>query len=95
MISLDRVDDPDRQVDMLAEEGLVQEAVVGHPLEEVDQRVPEAADIDDQHRLGVLVELGPGHHLDDLLERADAAGQRHEGVGALEHDSLPLVHVGG
>ena len=43
----------------------------------------------------MLVELRPGHHLDDLLERADAAGERDEGVGALEHDALPLMHVGG
>ena len=45
--------------------------------------------------LRVLVELRPGHHLDHLLERADAAGERDEGVGALEHDALPLMHVGG
>ena len=33
--------------------------------------------------------------LDQLLQRADAARQRHEGVGPLEHQPLALVHVGG
>ena len=32
--------------------------------------------------------------LDQFLQRADAAGQRDERVGALEHQPLALVHVG-
>ena len=32
--------------------------------------------------------------LHELFQRADAAGQRHEGVRALEHQPLALVHVG-
>ena len=38
-------------------------------------------------------ELRPGQLLDQLLQRADAAWQRHEGVRALEHDALSLMHV--
>ena len=42
-----------------------------------------------------MAELSPGHHLDDLLDRADAARQRHKGVGFLEHLVFALVHVVG
>ena len=36
-----------------------------------------------------------GELLDQLLQRADPARQRHEGVRALEHDALSFVHVAG
>ncbi len=61
--------------------------------EQRKQRVPEAVEIEHQHRLSVLAELEPGELLDQLLERADAAGQRDERVGALEHLAFALVHV--
>ena len=61
--------------------------------EEREQRPPETADIDDEDRLGVAIELRPGHLLDQLLQRADPARQRDEGVGAIEHRLLALVHV--
>jgi hypothetical protein len=41
----------------------------------------------------VAAELRPGHLLDQFFQRADAARQRHERVGALEHQALALVHV--
>ncbi len=41
----------------------------------------------------MAAELHPGHLLDDLLQRADAARQRDEGVGQLEHLAFALVHV--
>ena len=44
-------------------------------------------------RLGVAAELRPGELLDELLERAEAAGQRHEGIGLGEHQLLALMHV--
>ena len=46
-------------------------------------------------RLAVMAELGPGHDLDDFLDRADTARQRHEGVGFLEHGMFALMHVVG
>ena len=49
--------------------------------------------LSDQDRLLVAAELRPGELLDQFLQRPDAAGQRHEGVGALEHDAFALVHV--
>ena len=43
-------------------------------------------------RLVVVAELAPGPDLEQLLEGADAAGQREEGIGALGHHLLALVH---
>jgi hypothetical protein len=40
----------------------------------------------------VQAELAPGQHLEQLVERAGAAGQRHDGVGVHEHHLLALVH---
>ena len=62
-------------------------------IEQRQQRVPESPDVGDHDGLAMAAELGPGDLLDQLLERADAARQRHEAVGALEHDALALVHV--
>ena len=42
----------------------------------------------------VSIELDPGQLLDEFFERADPAGQRHEGIGALEHQALSRMHVG-
>ena len=41
----------------------------------------------------MTAELRPGELLDELLERAEPAGKRHEGVGLGEHQLLPLMHV--
>ena len=41
----------------------------------------------------MAAELGPGHLLDDFLERADAARHGDEGVGHFEHLAFALVHV--
>ena len=41
----------------------------------------------------VAAKLAPGHDLDDLLQRADAAGKCDEGVGTFEHRMLALMHV--
>ena len=41
----------------------------------------------------MAAELRPGHLLDQFLERADAARQRDEGVGAIEHGAFALMHV--
>ena len=64
-------------------------------VEQHQQRIPEAVDVGDQDRLLVAAELRPGHLLDQFLERADAARQGDERVGAVEHRALALVHVAG
>ena len=43
----------------------------------------------------MAAELRPGELLDQLLQRADAARQRHESVGELEHQPFALMHVAG
>ncbi len=43
----------------------------------------------------MAAELRPGELLDQFFERADAARQGDEAVGALEHLSFALVHVAG
>src|SRR5438128_301956 len=51
-----------------------------HVREEREERVPEAVDVGDDDGLCVPAELHPGELLDELLERADAAGERYERV---------------
>ena len=62
-------------------------------IKQQEERVPEAFHVGDQDRLLVAAELRPGQLLDQFLQRPDAAGKRHEGVGALKHDAFALVHV--
>ena len=69
------------------------EALLAHPIEQHQQRVPEPIDIGEHDRLLMLLELRPGELLDELLERAEAARQRHESIGAHEHQVLSLMHV--
>src|SRR5687768_9667438 len=42
----------------------------------LDQIVPEAGDVEQGKRLGVVAQSVPGPRLEQLVERADAAGQR-------------------
>ena len=58
-----------------------------------EQRAPEAADIGDENRLRVAIELRPGQLLDQLLQRADPARQGDEGVRPIEHRLLALMHA--
>ena len=61
--------------------------------EQRQQRPPEAVDVGEKHGLAVALQLRPGELLDQFLERADAAGQCDERVGALEHQLLALMHA--
>ena len=70
------------------------EPMIAHMGKEIEQRTPKSGDIDDEHGLAVSVELDPGQLLDEFFERADPAGQGHEGIGALEHQALAGMHVG-
>ena len=63
-------------------------------VEPAQQVVPVAAHVEQPDRLRVQAELGPRHDLGQLLERAEAAGQRDERVGQLGHDRLALVERG-
>ena len=69
-----------------------QEALLHGVVEEGDERLVVARHVQQPQRLGVDAQLRPGVDLEELLERADAAGQRDEGVGELRHERLALVH---
>src|SRR5690606_28109609 len=77
----------------LDEMGAVDETLPAHVLDKAEHRVPEAADIGECHRLLMAAKLTPGHDLDDLLQRTDAARKRNEGVRTLEHRMLAGMHV--
>ena len=57
-----------------------QEALLHGVVEEGDERLVVARHVQQPQRLGVDAQLRPGVDLEELLERADAAGQRDEGV---------------
>src|ERR1044072_7665757 len=65
-----------------------------HVVEQRAERIPELRDVQDQDRFLVAAELRPGELLHQFFQGPDAAGQRHERVGALEHGLLAHVHVG-
>ena len=69
-----------------------QEALVDRVRHEAQQVVVVAVDVEQADRLVVVAELAPGPDLVQLLQRADAAGQGDEGVGALGHHLLAHVH---
>ena len=59
-----------------------------------EQRVEVAVDVEQADRLAVQAERGPGQDLEELLVRADAAGQGEEPPSAAGHQGLALVHAG-
>ena len=72
--------------------GRAQEGGVRGPVEEREQRLEEAVDVEEHDRLGEQAELVPGQHLERLVQRSVAAGHGHEAVGQLGHPGLALVH---
>ena len=69
-----------------------QEAFRQRVIEVVGEPVEEARDVQQPARLAVVAELRPGQRLEQLVERAVAAGERDEGVRQLGHLRLALVH---
>ena len=69
------------------------EAPLDPVVEQRVQVVEVAPGIEDDDGLVVHVQRAGGPDLHQLLQRADAAGERQEGVRALVHDPLPLAHV--
>ena len=91
--------DDDDQLDPLGHQKLDRQAGADevepfHLLEQLTERLPEIGDVEDQDRFLVPAELRPGQLLDQLFKRADTARKRDEGIRALEHHALALVHVG-
>src|SRR5690349_4876297 len=69
------------------------EALLAHPLEQSEQRVPKAVDIGKHDWLLMLLELRPGQLLHELLEGSKSAGEGNERIRADEHQMLALMHV--
>ena len=69
-----------------------QESALDGRVEEGEQPLVIALDVEHAAGLAVNAELRPGQHLEGLLERAHAAGKRDEAVGARRHRRLALVH---
>jgi hypothetical protein len=68
------------------------EARRGGGVEHRLQGAEEAADVQRAARLGVDAELGPGGYLEELVKRAESAGQHDERVCLIGHRGLALVH---
>ena len=68
------------------------EQVIPTLVDEAHQRVVIAGHIEQAHRLGVVAQLLPRPHLEDLFHGADAPGQRQEGVRVVGHEHLAFVH---
>src|SRR3546814_11453846 len=62
----------------------------GLMLDQAQQRVPVAVEVHQDDRLVVQLELTPGDDLEGLVQGAEAAGQRAEGVGAPGHALLAI-----
>jgi hypothetical protein len=58
----------------------------------LEQRRPVAVRVEQDDRAVVVAELLQRDDLDELLERADAAGEDHEGVALGVHAVLALPH---
>ena len=69
------------------------EAVADRALDLGDERLEEAVRVDEHERPLVEAELAEREHLGELLERAEAARQRDERVGALLERALARAHV--
>ncbi len=57
------------------------------------QAVIETVDVQQANRLGVDAQLGPGHHLEQLFQRAHPARHGDEAFGQVGHHRFALVHV--
>jgi hypothetical protein len=77
--------------DHAAVDGL-QKRFVDHVVKEVQQAVVKSLRVKERAGLGVAAELPPGPDLENLLQSADAAGQRDEGIREFGHERLALVH---
>ena len=69
------------------------EALGDRALEVRDQRIEEALGGEQHHLASVMAELAERQDLGELLERAEAARQRDEGIGALVEPGLARAHV--
>ena len=63
-----------------------------HLVQEGDEPVVKACDIEQRAGLRMVPELRPGPDFEQLFERPDTAGHGNEPVGQFGHQGLALVH---
>ncbi len=69
------------------------EALRDHAVDRADQRCRRSRDVANVDRLVVQAQLPPADDLDRFIQRADAAGQRDEGICRLGHAALAVVQA--
>lgn len=68
------------------------ESGVGGLLDLGEERCEEIEDIQESARFGMQVQLGPGEDLAEFVQGAETAGQGHESIGEIRHESFAFVH---
>src|SRR5215469_1429211 len=56
-------------------------ALGDHVIDEAQQALPVAGDVDQEDGLVMQAELAPGEHLEGLIQRSEATGQNGECIG--------------
>jgi hypothetical protein len=74
--------------------GRADEALSDGVVEEGEEGVVEAFDVEKAVGFAVKAELGPGEDFGKFLEGAEAAGQGDEGIGKVGHEGLAFMHGG-
>ena len=70
----------------------LEQAFVDAVVEEAEELVVEAVDVEQEDGLLVEIEGVPGEDFEEFFEGAEASGERNEGIGALTHESFAGVH---
>ena len=68
------------------------ESGAGGQLDLGEERCEEIEDIQESARFGMQVQLGPGEDLAEFVHGAETAGQGHESIGEIRHESFAFVH---
>lgn len=71
---------------------LVEKTLLGHVVEESDEPVEVAVEVEEADGMAVQAELGPGEDFAEFIEGPEAAGQSHEAIGPVGHDGFALMH---
>ena len=64
-------------------------------IEEGEEGIEEAVDVEEADGVLVDTQLGPGEDFKEFVEGAIAAGEGDEGLAFFDHEELALVHAGG
>ena len=64
-------------------------------VEEGEEGIEEAVDVEEADGVLVDTQLGPGEDFEEFVEGAVAAGEGDEGLAFFDHEELALVHGGG